>query len=196
MLTADLKHVTSVEEFYTEIRSQQEEYHGADYCAMHDAIRKYMKDCKSYKELGTHQGGSAASVMTGEHKPEYMELVDINHEKYRWKLKSLAEPYCKEHGIELVVKEADSTALNSISHRDIDMLMIDSLHLRHHMEKELNMHAGYIQKYIVAHDTTICQDKPQDALYRCLENFCSNNTRWKIVERGTTNVGYTVLQKS
>ena len=36
MLTADLKKVKSVDEFYVEIRSQQEAYHGADYCAMHD----------------------------------------------------------------------------------------------------------------------------------------------------------------
>ena len=196
MLTAELKHVKSVDEFYTEIRSQQEEYHGKDYCAMHDAIRKYMKDCKSYKELGTHQGGSAASAMTGEHKPEYMELVDINHEKYRWKLKSLAQPYCKKHGIDLVVREADSTALNSISDRDIDMLVIDSLHQRQHMEKELAMHAPYIQKYIIAHDTTICQDRPLDALYRCLSDFCGNGTTWKIIERGTENVGYTVLKRT
>lgn len=195
MLTADLKHVKTVDEFYTEIRTQQEEFHGKDYCAMHDAIRKYMKDCKSYKELGTHQGGSAAAVMTGDHKPEYMELIDINHEKYRWKLKSLAEPYCKENGIELVVKEADSTSFTSISDRDIDMLMIDSLHKRSHMEQELTMHANYIKKYIVAHDTTICQDNPKDALYRCLSDFCEQSPGWNIIERGTTNVGYTVLKR-
>ena len=60
------------------------------------------------------------------------------------------------------------------------------------MEKELELHAPYIQKYIVAHDTTICQDRPKDALYRCLSDFCDNNARWKIVERGKTNVGYTI----
>ena len=162
---------------------------------MHDAIRHYMKDCSSYKEIGTHQGGSAAAVMTGDHKPKYMELIDINHEKYRWKLKSLAEPYCKEHGIELVVKEADSTALNSLSHINVDMLMIDSLHKRYHMEKELSMHAGYVNKYIIAHDTTISQDNPLDALFLCLSDFCEQNPSWKVIERGTTNVGYTVLKR-
>lgn len=195
MLTADLKHVKTVEEFYTEIRSQQEAYHGKDYCAMHDAIRHYMKDCKSYKEIGTHQGGSASAVMCNDVKPEYMELIDINHEKYRWKLKSLAEPYCREHGIELVVKEADSTALNSLSYMNVDMLMIDSLHKRYHMEKELSMHAGYVNKYIIAHDTTISQDTPLDALYQCLSDFCESNS-WIIIERGEENVGYTVLKKS
>lgn len=195
MLTAKLNHVTSVEDFYSEIRSQQEAHHGEDYCAMHDAIRYYMKDCTSYKEIGTHQGGSAAAVMTGAHKPKYMELIDINHEKYRWKLQSLAEPYCDDYGIELVVTEADSTALNSLSRRNVDMLMIDSLHKRYHMEKELIMHAGYVNKYIVAHDTTIAQDKPLDALFRCLSDFCDQNPRWRIIERGESNVGYTVLKR-
>ncbi|WP_443647022.1 hypothetical protein [Candidatus Ponderosibacter sp. Uisw_141_02] len=194
MLTAELNHVTSVEEFYSEIRSQQQAHHGEDYCAMHDAIRHYMKDCESYKEIGTHQGGSAAAVMTGAYKPKYMELIDINQEKYRWKLQSLAEPYCNTHGIELVVTEANSAALSSLSYRRVDMLVIDSLHKRFHMEKELRLHAGYVNKYIVAHDTTIAQDKPLDALFRCLSDFCDRNPRWEIIERGESNVGYTVLK--
>lgn len=196
MVTAELNHVTTVEEFYSEIRSQQEACHGEDYCAMHDAIRHYMKDCTSYKEIGTHQGGSAAAVMSGPHKPKYMELIDINHEKYRWKLQSLAEPYCNDQGIELVVIEADSTASKSLTGKNVDMLMIDSLHKRYHMEKELSIHAGYVNKYIVAHDTTIAQDKPLDALFRCLSSFCERNPRWSIIERGDTNVGYTVLKCS
>lgn len=195
MLTAKLDHVTSVEEFYKEIRSQQEAYHGAEYCAMHDAIRKYMKDCKSYKEIGTHQGGSAAAVMTGNFKPEYMELIDINHEKYRWKLKSLAEPFCENNNIKLVIKEADSSSLASISGEVVDMLVIDSLHKRYHMEKELKIHSIYVNKYIIAHDTSISQDTPTDALFLCLEDFCKNNSQWKIIERGTKNVGYTVLKR-
>lgn len=196
MLTAELKHVKSVDEFYSEIRSQQEEFHGKEYCSMHDAIRSRLKECNSYKELGTHQGGTAACVMTAEDKPEYIELVDIDHYKYRWKLKSLAEKYCKENGIELVVKEADSTSFTSVSGRDIDMLVIDSLHKRSHMEQELDMHANYIKKYIIAHDTTIAQDNPPDALYRCLQDFCDAKKEWNIVERGLENVGYTVLKRS
>ena len=65
MLTAEIDHVESVEEFYKEIRTQQELFHGDHYCAMHDAIQKFMKDCRSYKELGTHQGASAAAAMLG-----------------------------------------------------------------------------------------------------------------------------------
>ena len=103
---------------------------------MHDAIRFYLMNCDSYKELGTHQGASAAAAMTGGKIPSYMELIDINHEKYRWKLKSLAVPYAKENNIELIVREADSTSLASLSHKAVDMLVIDSLHKRSHMEQE------------------------------------------------------------
>ena len=106
MLTADLGHVKTVEEFYKSIRLQQEVAHGKSYCDQHDAITKYMKECDSYKELGTHQGGTAACAMLT--KPKYIELIDINHYKYRWKLQELAEPYCKENNIELVVKDVDS----------------------------------------------------------------------------------------
>jgi len=195
MLTAKVENVKSVHEFYTEIRKQQEAYHGDKYCAMHDAIRKYLVYCTSYKELGTHQGATASCAMTSEYKPKYMELVDIDHIKYRWKLKSLAEPFCKEHGIELVVKEADSASLGSVSDRSIDMLVIDSLHKRHHMEKELTMHASNVKKYIIAHDTTICQDQPADALFHCLYEFCREAPGWEVAEREMANVGYTVLKR-
>ena len=63
MHTADLGHVKTVEEFYKSIRTQQEVAHGKEYCDQHDAIIKYMKECNSYKELGTHQGATAACVM-------------------------------------------------------------------------------------------------------------------------------------
>ena len=172
MLTAKLDHVETVEEFYREIRSQQEAHHGADYCAMHDAMRKLMKECKSYKEIGTHQGGSAAAILSGEYLP-----------------------FCEANNIRLVVQDVDSSSLASMSGEVVDMLMIDSLHKRYHMEKELKIHAGYARKYIVAHDTSICQDSAPDALFQCLTDFCAANPGWKIIERGTTNVGYTVLKK-
>ena len=61
MINSELGHVTTMEEFNSEIIRQQEEAHGKDYCAIHKAIKKYMKECDSYKELGTHQGATAAT---------------------------------------------------------------------------------------------------------------------------------------
>ena len=109
MHTSEVSHVKTVEEFYKSIREQQEVAHGKEYCDQHDAIIKYMKECNSYKELGTHQGATAACVMLL--KPKYIELVDINHYKYRWKLQELAEPFCKENNIELDDTISEETTL-------------------------------------------------------------------------------------
>jgi hypothetical protein len=62
------------------------------------------------------------------------------------------------------------------------------------MQKELNTHASNVRKYIIAHDTSIVNGKPNDSLYQCLAKFASEN-HWEIIERGTKNVGYTVLKK-
>ena len=61
MLNAILDHVTTLDEFYSEIRKQHIEAHGEHYCAQHDAMVSLMAECDSYKELGTHQGASAAA---------------------------------------------------------------------------------------------------------------------------------------
>lgn len=190
MINADLSHVKSLKEFNSEIRKQQEEAHGADYCQIHDAIKKYMKDCKSYMELGTHQGGTASTAMLC--KPNRVYLVDMDMSRYRKFLEPLASDFCDKNDIELIVKEADSTSFTTINMTD--MLVIDSYHHPAHMQKELNTHASNVRKYIIAHDTSIINGKPNDSLYQCLAKFASENN-WEIIERGITNVGYTVLRK-
>jgi hypothetical protein len=190
MINADLSNVKSVAEFNKEIRKQQEEAHGKDYCQIHDAIKKYMKECKSYMELGTHQGGTASAAMLC--KPNRVYLVDMDMSRYRKFLEPLASDFCDKNDIELIVKEADSTSFTTINMTD--MLVIDSYHHPAHMQKELNTHASNVRKYIIAHDTSIVNGKPNDSLYQCLANFASENN-WEIIERGTTNVGYTVLKK-
>jgi hypothetical protein len=191
MINSKLDHVKTVQEFHESIRQQQEEAHGEDYCQIHDAIQKYMKDCKSYMELGTHQGGTAAAAMLT--NPQRIYLVDIDMSRYRKYLSPLAEDYCDEHNIELIVKEADSTSLMTMN--VTDMLVIDSYHNAVHMQKELNTHGANVNKYILAHDTSIVNGKPNESLYHVLQDFAKKNG-WKIIERGTTNVGYTVLQKA
>ena len=89
MINSELGHVTTLLEFNSEIRRQQEEAHGEDYCAIHDAIRKYIPDCKSYMELGVHQGGTASVAMLC--KPNRIYLVDIDMSRYNKFLKPIAE---------------------------------------------------------------------------------------------------------
>jgi len=190
MINSDLSHVETLVEFNESIREQQEEAHGKDYCAIHDAIKKYMKECKSYMELGTHQGGTASTAMLC--NPEFIQLVDIDFSRYNKFLAPIARKYCKENDIKLSIKQADSTGLGSTAW--VDMLVIDSYHHPQHMIKELNMHAGHVSKYIIAHDTSVLHGNPNDSLYRVLKNFASDG-KWEIIEHNTNNVGYTVLKK-
>lgn len=192
MINSKVDHCETLEEFYEEIRRQQEEAHGAKYCEQHDIIKQLLWDeCQTYKELGTHQGGTAAVACLA--KPKKVDLVDISMEKYN-KSKHLFEAYCEKHNIELVVREMDSTSPRSVSRTDL--LVIDSLHHPNHLIKELNLHTQYVAKYIVCHDTSMLHGKKDDRLYRCLKQFCDQLNPWEIIDRRTDNVGVTVLKRT
>jgi hypothetical protein len=190
MISAKLDHVTTLEQFNAEIIRQQEDGHGADYCKIHSAIRKYMKDCNSYMELGTNQGGTASTALLC--KPKSVILVDRDMSSFRKVLEKIAIQYSKDNQIDLKIVEDDSISPKAVF--NTDMLLIDSLHYVSHMEKELKVHGNNVNKYIIAHDTSITFGKRSDALYNCLSSFANTNG-WKVIERGTTNVGYTVIAK-
>jgi hypothetical protein len=197
MINSELGHVTTLEEFNSEIRRQQEEAHGADYCQIHDAIKKYMKDCTSYLELGTHQGGTASAAMLC--NPERVYLLDIDMSRYKKFLAPIAQKYCLENQIKLSVEQADSTSTTTKTYLDttlqtVDMLVIDSYHHPSHMTKELNLYGKSVRKYILAHDTSQLLGKNNDSLYQCLKDWSSKNG-FEEIERGTTSVGYVVMRR-
>jgi len=191
MINSKVDHCETLEEFYSEIRRQQEEAHGDKYCEQHDIIRQLLWDeCNTYKELGTHQGGTAAVACLQD--PKKVELVDISMEKFN-KSKHLFEDYCQNHKIELVVKEMDSTDKRSASRTDL--LVIDSLHHPNHLMKELRLHADYVAKYIICHDTSMLHGRKDDRLWVALQQFTSGLNPWEIIDRKTDNVGVTVLKR-
>ena len=191
MINSELGHVKTLEEFHSEIRRQQEEAHGVDYCQIHDAIQKYMKECDSYMELGTHQGGTASAAMLC--NPKRIHLIDIDLSRYNKYLRPIAEKYAQMNKIELTTKAVDSRSLGAVNM--VDMLMIDSYHNAKHMTEELTTHGMNVNKYILAHDTSIINGRQNDSLYRVMEDFANRNN-WTIIERGTTNVGYTVMKRN
>ena len=190
MINSELGHVKSVKAFNKDIKRQQEEAHGEYYCAIHNAIIKYMKECESYIELGTHQGGTASTALLC--NPKQIQLVDIDMSRYKKFLQPLAEKYTKNKNIDFRVLEESSLSIKST--RRSDMLVIDSLHHPNHMIQELRLHQININKYIIAHDTSVLHGKTDSRLYDCLQNFCLDYP-WKIIERNEQNVGYTVLKK-
>jgi len=190
MINVDLSHVTSLQQFYDEIIAGQAKAHGTDYHEQHAAIEKYLQSGDTYMELGTHQGSTAARAMLN--NPKKVILVDISMEKYNKFLRPIAESYCSQNNIELVVHECSS--IDSECVHKTDILLIDSLHHRNHMQKELNLHGGNVSKYIIVHDTSVINGRANESLYQCVIEFAKNNG-WEEVERGTNNVGYTVIGK-
>ena len=190
MINVDLSHVTSLQQFYDEIIAGQAKAHGTDYHEQHAAIEKYLQSGDTYMELGTHQGSTAARAMLN--NPKKVILVDISMEKYNKFLKPIAESYCSENNIELVVHECSS--IDAKCAHKTDILLIDSLHNRNHMQKELNLHGGNVSKYIIVHDTSVINGRANESLHQCVIEFAKNNG-WEEVERGTNNVGYTVIGK-
>jgi len=181
-----LNHVKTLKQFHKEIYKQQEENHKEHYCAVHDAIVKYwnLGKCKSYMELGVHQGGTASNILL--QKPKKVVLVDKNLDLYREYLEPIAIHYCDQNDIDLKTKECESIDLYAME-VECDMLFIDSYHKPDYMIQELSTHAHNTKKYIIAHDTYSVK-----SLHECLENFAMKN-KWEVLEYNKKNVGYTVL---
>lgn len=190
MINAELEHVKTLEEFHREIVRQQTEAHGSHYCDHHSVIQKLASECNSYLELGTHQGGTASCAILQKFK--HVQLVDIDMHRYRKFLQPIAEKFCKEHNINLIVMEISS--LDKKSMYNADLMLIDSMHNSKHMTQELALHGNNIQKYILAHDTHRLFGKVNTTLYNTLENFCKKNP-WEVVERNTVAEGYTLLKR-
>lgn len=191
MIRPDLSHVTSVQEFNNEIRRMQEDAHGEGYCDIHDLITKYIGECDSYMELGVMQGGTASAAMLANVK--HIRLVDIDLSNYAKYLKPIAHDYCKENGIKLELKEIDSRSDEACM--KVDMLMIDSVHNPTFMNQELSKHHLNVQKYIVAHDTSIIGSEPNEMLYNTLVEF-GDKHGWSVVDRSTRSAGCTVLKRN
>jgi hypothetical protein len=190
MITSKVDHCRTLEEFYSEIRRQQEEAHGKEYCAHHDAIQKLLIRGDRYKELGTHQGATAAAACLA--FPDSVELIDINHEKY-YACKSLFETYCFVNKINLIVKEVNSIDPASVSR--CDLLLIDSVHRPDHLRTELMLHAPYTSKYIVLHDTYILSGRVNPVLHETAVMYTKWVPEWSVIEYYQKNAGYTVLKR-
>ena len=105
---------------------------------------------------------------------------------------SLKQKNVSVNNIKLKVHECSS--IDAECTHKTDILLIDSLHQRNHMQKELDLHGNNVSKYIIVHDTSIINGGANESLYHCLMGFAKTNG-WEEIERGTDNVGYTVIGK-
>jgi hypothetical protein len=186
MYSADMTHSKSLPAFYKELRAGQEKHSGDDYCAVHDAITRLLKDCDSYKELGLAQGTTLAAAIL--QHPVSVEAIDNDLPRFN-ACRPLFEKYCKKHKIKLTIRGMSSLDPNAVSSADI--LFIDTVHKPEWLAKELMLHQSHTKKYIVMHDTVTNNAN----LHQVIKAFTQINKRWEIIEYCTLSVGYTVIKR-
>jgi hypothetical protein len=146
----------------------------------------YLEYCKSYRELGTNQGGSA-SIALGSNL-NYYELIDKSFNNFR-PIKHLFDEYSLTHNIDIVYHEESS--LEVITHTETDFLLIDSVHKYSHVTKELDLYAPLTKKYIMFHDTA---GIPQ--VYNAVLDFLKNNNQWTEIEVFKKSAGYVIIERT
>lgn len=100
----------------------------------------------------------------------------------------------------------------------VDLLFIDSFHIKGHLARELDVSHSFVNKYIIMHDTTIDEftseaircgmdiekieketgystDEIIMGLWPAIEEFLEKHSEWKIKERYTNNNGLCILEK-
>ncbi len=168
-----------------------------DWCLNHESdinqhfpvLRKYASQCSHITEFGTRGVFSTYALMAG--KPKKLLTYDIELNSNIW----VADSIAKENGIEFGFMHRDTT---NCKIEDTDLLLIDTYHVGAQLRKELDLHSGNVNKYIVLHDTTTFGEKGEDGgpgIWRAVEEFLLINPQWQLRERFTHNNGLTILER-
>lgn len=167
------------------LRKFDEDY-GSEYTEYLRRMPFYLKDCISYRELGTNYGSSAIMAMFC--LLDYCELIDISFKNFQ-SLRPIFEKAAEDYITEVVYHEKSSS--NVDTDVDTDFLLIDSVHTYSHVKKELAIFAPLTNKYIMFHDTNARKD-----VYRAVEEFLEKNSEWTRVEHYAKSAGYTVIARA
>lgn len=173
-----------LEDYYVQLYELHSDAHGEQYMLVHNEIKSLMEECHSYTEFGINQGATLACALLT--KPTVVRAYDITLDWYR-RAEELFNAYAEENQINYRVQERDSL---SVKIQPVDLLYIDTRHIYRQLIKELNLHAKYVNKYIVCHDTTT-----GNRLDEAIEEFVSENEEWTIEKICRESVGYTTIKR-
>jgi len=115
--------------------------------------------------------------------------------------------FMPQPGIREFFEEARNAGRNVTLHVDdtrkveiaeTDLMLVDSLHIYEQVQKELELHAGKVRKYILFHDTTSFADHGEfggKGIWPAVQEFIDSHPEWQLVERRTNNNGLTILKR-
>lgn len=136
-------------------------------------LMEYADRCAHVREIGVQTGITCAMFLT---QPNVKKVsgIDIKLSVYEKNFEPHMKVYSEEHGKELHFEELDSHSIESVV--ECDMLHIDSLHKSRHLQKELELHANSVKKYIAFHDV----NQNNRGLYKTVLSWMSENKNWQI----------------
>ena len=177
--------VNTLQEYYDRVYKLQSDAHKPEYMLVHDEIKKRIEDCNSYTELGINQGTTLAiPVLKG---ISTITAYDITLGPYN-RAKGLFDEHAKQLDINYNVYEANTLAINI---DPVDVLYIDTVHLYDHLIKELALHGGKANKFIIVHDTFVNNKELKIAV----EEYVDANKEWSVVTDCEINVGFMTIEK-
>jgi hypothetical protein len=183
MIHPNFSHCSTLEEFYSQACTLFSAEYGSDFILYWEHIRQLAKECRSYKDLGTLQGVSAAAAILGNSDMAYVELVDVNFHPL--------QPH--QHVFEQFQGELklnqNSSVDPAVPVSNVDMMLVDSLHTKKHVTQELHLHAPHTNKYIVFHDAKYPPIK------QVIDKFIEKNPQWKYLIYDDRSFGYAVIEK-
>ena len=183
MKSIDYKDCTNITECAERSIEGLAEIYWKEYPEYIRQLPSILKNCESYRELGTNQGGSASVALL--QKLKYYELIDKSFKNFN-PIKKYFDEYTKENNIEICYREMSSLEVNTIV--KTDFILIDSVHKYNHVTKEIKKYEPLTKKYMMFHDT-ISYPGVREAVI----SFLTENKHWKIVEEQTVTPGYIVL---
>ena len=160
-------------------------------------------------EFGIFQGHSITAFLRG--NPKKIIGYDIETDKIEY---DVLKKFAQEKNIELQIHNGNCLNINI---EETDLLFLDSIHYYEHVQKELDLHASKVKKYIVVHDVNYPYDKqvlvwryvsdgskrptseliPATAKYRkvrqAVEEFIKQNKQWNLYKDINEKSGMMIL---
>ena len=151
-------------------------------------ISELTSQCSHVTELGVGWAQSTRAFLRHDveiHSYEFMPQPGI-HEFF---------DEAKNAGRNVTLHVNDTRKVNIA---ETDLMLVDSLHIYEQVQKELELHAGKVRKYLLFHDTTLFADRGEfggKGIWPAVQEFMDSHSEWQLVERRTNNNGLTILKR-
>lgn len=156
-----------------------------------DQLRWLARDCGTALEFGVRFCHSTVALLAGMAEPGLLTSVDIEYPPETRKAVASVEKASPSGRWNRVC--ADSAIFDSSA--GYDLLLIDSLHTKEHLAKELHAHADNIQRYIVLHDVVAFPELTQSVFSFLADRGTAGDDTWGVCEFTPRSAGLLTLQR-